>query len=173
LGCGDGALLEHLQRDLKVTGYGVDNSPQNVAACIKRGVNVIQSDLDQGLSGFDDGSFDHVILSQTLQAMQNSASVLKEILRVGREGIVSFPNFGYWRNRLQILAGHMPVSRDLPFAWHNTPNIHLCTLVDFENLCREIRAEVKERQVLSEGKPVRFLPNLMGSIAIYRIGRSS
>lgn len=173
LGCGDGALLDYLQSERQVTGYGVENSPHNVIACVKRGVNVLQMDLDEGLSGFDDGSFDHVILSQTLQAMHNAASVLKEILRVGREGIVSFPNFGYWRNRLQIFNGCMPVSKDLPFAWHDTPNIHLCTLTDFEALCDELGAEVRDRRVMTDGKEVLWQPNLWGSVAIYRLGRKS
>jgi SAM-dependent methyltransferase len=170
LGCGDGALLDYLKDNRDVRGYGVENQPANVIACVSRGVNVIQIDLEAGLSGFDNGSFDHVILSQTLQAMHNSASLLREMLRVGREGIVSFPNFGYWKNRLQVLGGHMPISDDLPFSWHDTPNIHLCTLTDFEDLCSEIGASVKKRLVLNEGKIVDFMPNLRGNVAIYRIG---
>jgi methionine biosynthesis protein MetW len=172
LGCGDGALLAYLQQTLGVHGYGVENNPENVIACIARGVNVIQIDLESGLSGFDSGSFDHVILSQTLQAVHHTATVLGEMLRVGHEGIVSFPNFGYWRNRLQVLTGRMPVSRDLPFAWHNTPNVHLCTLHDFEALCADMGAAVNERRVLTQGAPVTTLPNLLGSVAIYRIARA-
>jgi methionine biosynthesis protein MetW len=173
LGCGDGALLDYLKDKRNIRGYGVENQPANVNACVARGVNVIQIDLEAGLSGFDNGSFDHVILSQTLQAVHNSASLLREMLRVGREGIVSFPNFGFWKNRLQVLSGHMPVSDDLPYSWHDTPNIHLCTLSDFEVLCTEIGVSVKERLVLDEGKTIHFLPNLFGSVAIYRIGSTS
>lgn len=173
LGCGDGELLAYLQATRGARGYGVENDPDNVVACVARGVNVLQLDLEAGLSGFDSGSFDHVILSQTLQAMHNTASVLGEMLRVGREGIVSFPNFGYWRNRLQVLAGHMPVSNDLPFAWHDTPNVHLCTLQDFEQLCADTRAQVLERRVLTRGRPVQRLPNLLGSVAIYRVSARS
>ena len=172
LGCGDGALLAYLTETRGIRGYGVENDPDNVVACVARGVNVLQLDLEAGLSGFDPGSFDHVILSQTLQAVHNTASVLGEMLRVGREGIVSFPNFGYWRNRLQVLAGTMPVSSDLPFAWHNTPNVHLCTLHDFEQLCADIGAKVDERSVLTRGLPVGVLPNLLGSLAIYRVSRA-
>jgi len=172
LGCGDGALLAYLQSSRGVRGYGVENNPENIVACVARGVNVLQLDLEAGLSGFDSGSFDHVILSQTLQAMHNTASVLGEMLRVGREGIVSFPNFGYWRNRLQVLAGQMPVSGDLPYAWHNTPNIHLCTLRDFEQLCSGMEARVLERRVLTRGGAVQVLPNLLGSLAIYRVTRA-
>jgi methionine biosynthesis protein MetW len=172
LGCGDGALLDHLKATRAIRGYGVENDPDNVIACVARGVNVIQIDLEAGLSGFNTRSFDHVILSQTLQAMHNTAQVLREMLRVGREGIVSFPNFGYWRNRVQVLAGHMPVSGDLPFAWHDTPNIHLCTLHDFEALCTGLGAQVKERQVMTRGAQVTLLPNLLGSVAIYRVAGS-
>lgn len=172
LGCGDGALLAYLQEARGVRGYGVEYNPENIIACVARGVNVVQLDLEAGLSGFDSGSFDHVILSQTLQAMRNTASVLGEMLRVGREGIVSFPNFGYWRNRLQVLGGRMPVSRDLPYAWHNTPNLHLCTLRDFEQLCAETRAQVLESRVLTRGGRVTWLPNLRGSLAMYRISRA-
>ena len=170
MGCGDGALLAYLKETHGVRGYGVENQPDNVIDCVARGVNVIQIDLEAGLSGFDDGSFDHVILSQTIQAMHNTASLLREILRVGRDGIVSFPNFGYWRNRLQILLdGRMPVSPDLPHAWHDTPNVHLCTLLDFEALCVKVGGRVQERRVLSSGQPVNWLPNVLGSVAVYRI----
>ncbi|MDE3009702.1 MAG: methionine biosynthesis protein MetW [Pseudomonadota bacterium] len=172
LGCGDGALLAYLQQTRGVRAYGVENDPENVVACVARGVNVLQLDLEAGLSGFDTGSFDRVILSQTLQAVHNTASVLGEMLRVGREGIVSFPNFGYWRNRLQVLGGRMPVSGDLPYAWHNTPNVHLCTLHDFEQLCASMQASVLERRVLTRGTRVEWLPNLFGSLAIYRVTRA-
>lgn len=169
LGCGNGSLLAHLQQARAVRGYGIENAPDNVAASLSRGVNVLQLDLEAGLSGFDDNSFDLVILSQTLQAMRNTSGVLAEMLRVGREGIVTFPNFGYWRNRVQVLAGHMPVSDDLPHAWYNTPNVHLCTLRDFEALCASVGARVLERKVMTHGQEVAWLPNLRGSVALYRI----
>ncbi len=169
LGCGDGSLLSYLQERRGVRGYGVENQPDKVIACVARGVNVIQYDLEAGLAGFDSRSFDHVILSQTLQAVNNTAGVLAEMLRVGREGIVSFPNFGYWRNRAQVLVGRMPVSRDLPHSWHNTPNVHLCTLHDFEALCAEQGAQVLERRVMTAGSQINVLPNLLGSVALYRV----
>ena len=131
LGCGDGSLLRYLQDSRRVTGYGMEIDDDSILACVKNGVNVIQGDLERGLSGFEDRSFDYVVLSQTLQAMKNSERVMKEMLRVGREGIVTFPNFGYWKNRLQIAAGHMPVSDNLPYQWFDTPNVHLCTIADF------------------------------------------
>ena len=142
LGCGDGepaALPAGTAR--RVTGYGVEIDDDSVLACVKNGVNVIQGDLERGLSEFEDRSFDYVILSQTLQAMRNSERIINEMLRVGREGIVTFPNFGYWRNRLQVLGGHMPVSDNLPYEWFDTPNVHLCTIADFERFCAEPRRE--------------------------------
>ena len=171
LGCGDGALLAHLRDSHRCTGYGIEIDDASVLACVRADVSVVQADLESGLRMFADAMFDTVVLSQTLQAMHNTASVLGEMLRVGREGIVSFPNFGYWRNRLQVLAGHMPVSPDLPFAWHDTPNVHLCTLQDFEGLCTTLGARVDERQVLTRGAPVTRLPNLLGSVALYRVSR--
>jgi len=113
-----------------------------------------------------------VILSQTLQAMKNSERIVREMLRVGREGIVTFPNFGYWRNRLQVLGGHMPLSDDLPYRWYDTPNIHLCTLADFEDFCGDHGVRVLERTVLTNGKPVSLLPRVMGSLAVYRFERA-
>ena len=132
LGCGDGSLLRYLNETRKMRGYGVEISDANIEACIPNDVNVIQSDLESGLSGFENQSFDFVILSQTLQATRHTEPLMKEMLRVGREGIVSFPNFGYWKNRLQVLLGNMPVSDELPYQWYDTPNVHLCTLHDFE-----------------------------------------
>jgi methionine biosynthesis protein MetW len=129
---------------------------------------VVQADIETGLSWFDDNSFDFVILSQTLQAMRDAESVMREMLRVGREGIVSFPNFGYWRHRLDIMQGRMPVSKELPHAWWNTPNIHLCTVKDFEGLCRKVGAEILDERVLHEGHTRTFLPNLFGSLGMFR-----
>jgi methionine biosynthesis protein MetW len=138
---------------------------------VKNGVSVIQDDLERGLSAFRDGAFDFVILSQTLQAMRNVEGVLTEMLRVGREGIVTFPNFGYWRHRLDILRGRMPVSRTLPHNWYDTPNIHLCTVKDFEDLCVKVGAEILDERVLHEGRQVTLLPNLRGSLGVFRFRR--
>lgn len=171
LGCGDGSLLRYLRETRGVRGYGVDISADNVATCIANGVNVIQNDLDAGLADFEEGSFDCVILSQTLQATRHTEALLKEIVRVGREGIVSFPNFGYWQNRLQVLAGRMPVSADMPYQWYDTPNVHLCTLHDFENLCATHQVSILARHVMTAGRDVSLLPNLRGSMAVYRIRR--
>jgi len=170
LGCGDGSLLRYLQDSRRVTGYGMEIDDDSILACVKNGVNVIQGDLERGLSGFEDRSFDYVILSQTLQAMKNSERVMKEMLRVGREGIVTFPNFGYWRNRLQIAAGHMPVSDNLPYQWFDTPNVHLCTIADFERFCRERSIRIVERKVLTRGRTVGSWPNLLGALAVYHFG---
>ncbi len=171
LGCGDGLLLRYLRQGRNVRGYGIDISDDNVLACVKNGVNVIQSDLERGLAGFDAGSFDTVILSQTLQAMRHTEQIVLEMLRVGREAIVSFPNFGRWDARLQVALGRMPVSQALPYQWYNTPNIHLCTIRDFEAFCAEHRIGILERIVLHRGRPVRWLPNLAGSLAVFRIQR--
>jgi methionine biosynthesis protein MetW len=172
LGCGDGALFKYLKREREISGYGVEIDDANVLACVKNGVNVVQRNLERGLSEFDDQSFDYVILSQTLQAMRDGERIIREMLRVGREGIVTFPNFGYWRNRLHVLRGRMPVSDVLPHQWFDTPNIHLCTLHDFERFCRERRISILERKVLTEGQPVNFRPNLLGALAIYHFGAS-
>ncbi|HYC35881.1 MAG TPA: methionine biosynthesis protein MetW [Usitatibacter sp.] len=168
LGCGDGALLAGLSATRNVTGYGIEIEDAGVLASVQNGVNVIQEDLDSGLSLFEDNAFDFVILSQTLQAMWNVEGVMKEMLRVGREGIVTFPNFGYWRHRLDIFRGHMPVSKTLPHSWYDTPNIHLCTVKDFEDLCRKLGAEILDERVLHEGRQVRLMPNLFGSLGVFR-----
>ena len=169
LGCGDGLLLRYLRENRDVRGYGVDISDDNVLACVKNGVNVIQSDLEQGLAGFDARSFDFVILSQTLQAMRHTEEIVMEMLRVGREAIVSFPNFGRWDARIQVALGRMPVSQDLPYQWYDTPNVHLCTIADFEAFCREHRISVLERVVLHHGRAVTWMPNFLGSLAVFRI----
>ncbi len=172
LGCGDGTLLAHLARERNVEGYGLEIDPTNVEQCIRRGVNVIQSDLDDGLSDyFDDDSFDYVVMSQALQAMYYPDRLLAEMLRVGREGIVTFPNFGHWKARVQMaLGGKMPVSPALPNEWYNTPNIHLCTLKDFEILCAHLGIHVLQRTVVDHAhrKEITTLPNLFGEIALYR-----
>jgi len=143
-----------------------------VLACVKNGVNVVQGDLERGLSEFENGSFDYVILSQTLQAVRNSERVVADMLRVAREGIVTFPNFGHWKNRLQVLGGRMPVSDNLPYQWHNTPNVHLCTIADFERFCEDFGVKILERKVLTRGRPVALLPNLLGALAVYRFQRA-
>jgi methionine biosynthesis protein MetW len=171
LGCGDGSLLRFLKDTRKVRGYGVEISDANIVACVRNGVNVIQGDLESGLSGFESNAFDFVLLSQTLQATRHTEPLVQEMLRVGREGIVSFPNFGYWRNRLNVLRGNMPVSRELPYQWYDTPNVHLCTLHDFEDFCRDLRVTVLERRVMSGNSEVKILPNLLGSTAVYRFQR--
>jgi len=172
LGCGDGSLLRYLGESRRVTGYGVEIDDDRVLACVKSGVNVIQGDLERGLSEFESRSFDYVVLSQTLQAVRNSERIVHDMLRVGREGIVTFPNFGYWRNRLQVIGGHMPVSDNLPYEWHETPNIHLCTITDFEDFCAGHGVRIMERKVLTGGSPVSVLPNLLGSLAVYRFQRA-
>ena len=168
LGCGDGALLRYLWQVREAPGYGVEIVDDSVIACVENDVNVIQADLDSGLSLFSDGSFDCVILSQTLQAVHRTEAILREMLRVGREAIVSFPNFGHWSARLQVALGRMPVSESLPYEWYETPNVHHCTIRDFEDLCRKIGIRIRERLVLHEGKAVTALPNLLGSLAVYR-----
>jgi methionine biosynthesis protein MetW len=168
LGCGDGSLLAYLRESRGASGYGIEIDDAGVLAAIGNGVNVIQSDLESGLVGFDDQSFDSVILSQTLQAMRHIEELVAEMLRVGREAIVSFPNFGHWSHRLQVLAGRMPVSKSLPYQWYNTPNVHLCTVADFDAYCEQRAVHVLERVVLSDGERVSVLPNLLGALAIYR-----
>ena len=171
LGCGDGSLLRYLNDTRKVRGYGVEIDDLNIVACIQNGVNVIQGDLESGLSGFESDAFDFVILSQTLQATRHTEALVQEMLRVGREGIVSFPNFGYWQNRLNVLRGNMPVSKDLPYQWYDTPNVHLCTLHDFETFCAEYRVHIIERRVMTGDSEVHLLPNLLGGMAVYRFQR--
>jgi methionine biosynthesis protein MetW len=172
LGCGDGSLLHFLRGSLDVRGYGVEKDDLNWLQCIAKELNVIQMDLEDGLSGFEAQSFDVVILSQTLQAMHNTEGIVQEMLRVGREAIVTFPNFGYWRSRSQIVGGQMPVSKELPYQWYDTPNVHLCTIRDFDNFCVDHNIHVMERRVLTNGKLVTFMPNLLGSLAMYRLRNS-
>ncbi len=173
LGCGDGTLLRYLQETRQTRGYGVEIDDTSILACVKNGVAVVQSDLERGLSGFEDNSFDYVVLSQTLQAMKNSEIIIREMLRVGREGIVTFPNFGYWKNRLEVLLGHMPVSDNLPYQWFNTPNVRLCTVADFERFCKERDIRIVERKVLTNGRSVTVMPNLLGALAVYHFGNGN
>ncbi len=173
LGCGDGSLLRYLQDARGARGYGVEISDLNIVTCIQNGVNVIQGDLESGLSGFETDAFDYVVLSQTLQAMRHTEALMQEILRVGRVGIVSFPNFGYWKNRMDVLRGNMPVSDDLPYQWYDTPNVHLCTLHDFEAFCHSHKVHILERRVMTGDSEVCLLPNLLGSTAVYRFKRET
>ncbi|MDR3416297.1 MAG: methionine biosynthesis protein MetW [Nevskia sp.] len=173
LGCGDGALLLHLARSRSVRGYGLEIDAANVAACIGAGVNVIQADLDEGLADFADGSFDYVVMTQALQALVRPDLAVEEMLRVGREAIVTFPNFGHWRARLAILNGRMPITPALPAQWYNTENIHLCTVADFEDLCRRSGWEVLDRVLLDRahrrGPAISLLPHLFCEIALYKL----
>ena len=168
LGCGDGSLLRYLQGSNRVAGYGVEIVDANIVACIKNQVNVIQGDLESGLSGFENNSFDYVILSQTLQATRHTEPLMREMLRVGREGIVSFPNFGYWRNRMDILQGKMPVSKELPYQWYDTPNIRVGTHADFEVLAKRNGLNILDSFGLQAGRAVRHWPNLRASVAVFR-----
>ena len=168
LGCGDGSLLRYLWQERQAPGYGVEIDDQSVLDCVANDVNVLQVDLESGLSLFADHSFDCVILSETLQTIHRTELLMREMLRVGREVIVSFPNFGHWSARLPVALGRMPVSDTLPYAWYETPNVHHCTIVDFEDLCRRLAVRIRERIVLHQGKPITFLPNLLGSLAVYR-----
>ena len=177
LGCGDGTLLDYLKDERKVDGYGLEIDPDNIVSCIQRGVSVIQSDLDAGLTDyFDDNSFDYVVMTQTIQAVHYPSRLLSEMLRVGREGIVTFPNFGHWSSRVQLaLGGRMPQSRALPNEWYDTPNIHLCTLKDFESLCHRLDIDILQRNVVDTAHRsnigMKLLPNLLGEIALYRFRR--
>src|SRR4029079_17525509 len=172
LGCGDGTLLAHLRRTRGATGYGIEIAEAGLLASLRNGVDVIQSDLERGLAGFDDGAFDCVILSQTLQAMRHIEEIVAEMLRVGREAIITFPNFGHWSHRLQILRGRMPVSKSLPYQWYDTPNIHLCTVADFDAFLAARGLDIVDRVVLSRARPVNFAPNARGELAIYRFRRA-
>lgn len=172
LGCADGELLAALEQTKAVSGYGVEIDVDQVIACVDKGINVIQSDLESGLATFESGSFDYVVLSLTIQAMRNIETILHEMLRVGKTGIVTFPNFGFWENRWQILCGRMPVSETIPYEWYNTPNIHFCTIGDFARLLEKLGMKIEEQVVLHQGERVEFMPNLRGSLALVRFGRA-
>ena len=173
LGCGTGSLLENLMHEKQCTGYGIEIDTEKVIKAMSRKINVIQANLEDGLKNFDDNSFDMVIFSQTIQSMKNTETILRDTMRVAKEAIVTFPNFGYWKNRLQLaLGGHMPVSENMPYQWYDTPNIHWCTLQDFDLLCEKNHIHILERTLMSNGKTVNKLPNLLGSLAMYRIGHS-
>ena len=177
LGCGDGELLWYLQRHRNAEGLGLEIDDDNIVRCIERGIEVIQINLDEGLREyFDDRSFDFVVMTQALQAMRRPDLLLDDMLRIGKEAIITFPNMGHWKNRWQLLrGGRMPVTRALPAQWYDTENIHLCTIRDFEALCRDNtyrclqRTTVNYKHEASAG--ARLFPNLLGEIAIYRLGR--
>lgn len=171
LGCGDGALLRHLQESRGATGYGVEIDIDRVIAGMKNGINVLQIDLEKGLYDFVDQSFDLVIISNALQTLHRTEKLLTEMLRVGREAVVSFPNFAYWKHRVAIMEGHMPVSDRLPYQWYDTPNVRFFTIADFEALCEKLGIAIRERLVLDDaGQPVNEEPNFLGSFALYRLG---
>ena len=172
LGCGDGALLAYLQQHRGCSGYGVELVDANVLACMRRGVDVLQLNLDQGLQEFADQSFDVVLQIDTFQHLHNAQTMLLETVRVGRMGIIAFPNFAHWSNRLSILRGRMPVNARLPYEWYNTPNIRVGTFADFGVLAARNGLRVLDKFGLSEtGQIVRQLPNLLASTAVYRVAR--
>ena len=176
LGCGDGSLLNKLKHTKNVEGMGIEIDPENFNTCLEKGLTVIEQDLDKGLGNFSDNSFDVVVMSQTLQAMHHPDVVLDETLRVGKQSIVAFPNFGHWQARLYLgTAGRMPVSKNLPHSWYETPNIHFCTIRDFEDLCREKNIRIIKKVCTGQVKILQGLstvwPNLFASTAIYHLSR--
>ena len=171
LGCGTGELLAHLQAERGCTGYGVELDDANLLACVQRGVNAIQLNLEDGLSIFEDQSFDVVLQLETLQHLRNTELMLRETARVGRIGIVSFPNFAHWPNRLQVMLGRMPVTRVLPYEWYDTPNIRVGTFADFEVLARRNGLNILDSFGLQAGAVVRRWPNLMASVAVFKFDR--
>jgi len=171
LGCGDGALLEHLQRERGCSGYGIELADENVLACIRRGVSVIQLNLDQGLSIFEDDAFDVVLQIDTLQHLRNAETMLRETARVGKLGIVAFPNFAHWPNRLSVARGRMPVTKRLPYQWYDTPNIRVGTFKDFEVLATKNRLTILDSFGLQDGRERRLLPNLTAGTAVFKFER--
>jgi len=169
LGCGDGDFLEFIRVQKNVQTYGVEISDLSVLACVEKGLDVIQQDLESGLALFENQSFDMVVLSQTLQTIHETESILNEIVRVGKECVISFPNFAHWSHRIDILLGRMPVSKSLPFDWYNTPNVRVLTIADFEALASKIGLKILDRVILHEGKEISWGANLFGSLAIYRV----
>ncbi|MDX9873845.1 MAG: methionine biosynthesis protein MetW [Spongiibacteraceae bacterium] len=176
LGCGDGALLEALARSRQVQGLGVEMDPDHINACLARGISVVEQDINAGLGNFETKSFDTVVMTLAIQALERPHDALDEMLRIGDEAIVTFPNFGHWRCRWQLgLLGRMPVSRYLPYQWYDTPNIHFCTVRDFETLCREKGLRILNRAFVGAHREVSAIaqrwPNLFGVTAIYHIAR--
>ena len=173
LGCGDGSMLDYLQRERGCSGYGIEIADANVLACVRRGVNVIQLNLDEGLAMFGDASFDVVLQIDTLQHLRNAEVMLRETARVGRTGIVAFPNFAHWPNRLSVLRGRMPVTRRLPYQWYDTPNIRVGTYKDFEALAHKNDLRILDAFGLQDGEAVRFLPNARAGTAVFKLERSA
>ena len=171
LGCGNGELLAYLQTQRQCSGYGVELADDNVLACVQRGVNVIQLNLEDGLATFADQSFDVVLQLDTMQHLRNTERMLRETVRVGRVGIVSFPNFAHWRNRLSIAGGRMPVTKALPYEWFNTPNLRVGTFADFERLAQREGFRMLDGFGIQEGAPVRRWPNLLASVAVFKFER--
>lgn len=179
LGCGEGQLLDYLVRTRKVSALGVEIDQQKMVSCVANGISVIEQDIDKGLGNFENDSFDTVLLTQTLQAVRQPDFVLQEMLRVGKECIITFPNFGHWQARLSlVLKGRMPVSRFMPYEWYDTPNIHFCTVKDFEALCETLKMRILDRHFLSGAQldlsvsdSIRFAPNLRAVNAIYHVTR--
>jgi methionine biosynthesis protein MetW len=169
LGCGDGSLLAYLQEEKNCRCYGVEIDDANVLACVENGVNVIQQNLEEGLAMFADKSFDMVLELQSLQVVRQTENTLREIGRVGRSSIVTFPNFAFWRNRIALALGRMPVTKTLPYEWYDTPNLRFSTLEDFAALARHSGFEIVERLALHEGERIDWLPNLRGSLAVFRL----
>lgn len=172
LGCGDGALLQHLITTRRCTGYGIEIDDDNVLACVRRGVNVLQLNLHEGLKAFRDQSFDVVLQIDTLQHLRNAEVMLRETARVGRVGIVAFPNFAHWPNRLSIARGRMPVTRRLPYQWYDTPNIRVGTFKDFEALARKNGLQILDAFGLEDGRVVRWLPNARAGTAVFKLQRA-
>jgi methionine biosynthesis protein MetW len=168
LGCSDGALLAYLRDHKQCTVLGIDLDDNAVLATLKHGIDVIQQDLESGLALFEHNAFDVVLQLETLQQMHHVKPMLTEIARVGREAILSFPNFGYWDHRWQLLCGRMPISTTLPYQWFDTPNLRCATLHDFTDLAASCGLTIKDRVALHQGLPVHFLPNLRGSQAVFR-----
>lgn len=176
LGCGDGELLAHLRDSFDVKGYGLEIDEEKINDCVGRGVNVIQQNLNKGLSNFGDNSFDSVIMTQALQAVEKPDQLLNDMLRVGKQAIITFPNFAHWKTRSYLFfKGQMPVSEALPYSWYDTPNIHLCTFRDFEALCQKLDIKILNRLAVDDDQQgsflMKYLPNLMGEVAIYRVSR--
>lgn len=179
LGCGDGTLLMHLQKRLNVFGYGLEIDSNKINEAIAKGLNIIEQDLNDGLARFDDDSFDTVVMARALQAVKNPKNLLLDMLRVAKEGIITFPNFAYWQNRVYLgIKGIMPMGKTIPHHWYNTPNIHLCTFKDFEKLCHENHIRIIDSVAVNDDsqlpnktieKLIKYAPNLLADVAIYRI----
>ena len=166
LGCGDGSLLNYLKEKKDIKGFGIEKNKDNWLLSLKNNIDVIQMDLEAGLAGFETNSFDLVILSRTIQSMNHIEEIIHEMMRVGKEVIITFPNFGYWKNRFQIMQGNMPVSDELPYKWFETTNIHLCTILDFINLCNELNIQIEKTITLSSdnNKSYNGLPNKLSNL---------